>query len=76
MYLEGVGGATSYNLAVCSMGMCEKYLCDLTQTFTDISALTIMNMCNIITIHLNHNETYANKIVVTVEPGMGSKSMS
>ena len=44
------------------MGMCEKYLRDLIQAFTDIRALKV------VTIYFNENNSYGQKTVVTVEP--------
>ena len=54
------------------MGKCQTYLVDLIQTFTDIRALKVMNMCHIITIYLNENKNNGPKNIVTVEPGIGS----
>jgi hypothetical protein len=45
---------------------------DISQTFTDVTALKVMNMCQIVTIYLNENKNYGQKPVVTVEPGTGS----
>ena len=58
------------------MGKCQTYLGDLIQTFTDTSALKVMNMCPIITIYLNENKNYGKKTVVTVVPGTGSSDVS
>ena len=44
----------------------EKYLGDLIQTFTDISTLKVMKMCQIIiTIYLFENKKYGQITVVT-----------
>jgi hypothetical protein len=53
------------------MGKCTKYLDALAQTFTDIRALTVMNMCQIWSKYLSANKKYGQKTVVTVEPGTG-----
>jgi hypothetical protein len=45
---------------------------DLIETFTDIRALKVISMCQIITIYLNKNKNYGHKTVVTVEPRTGS----
>jgi hypothetical protein len=47
---------------------------DLIQTFTDITALKVMNKCQNITIYLNENKDFGHQTVVTVEPGTGSNS--
>ena len=54
------------------MGKCKKYLGDLIQTITDIRALKVITMCQIITIYLNENNNYGQNTVVIVEPGTGS----
>ena len=46
------------------------------QSFTNIRALKVMNICQIITIHLNENKNDGKKTVVTVEPGTGSNIYS
>ena len=59
-----------------SMGKCQKYLCNLIQTVTHIRALTVNNICQIITVYFNEKQNYAQKTVVTVEAGTGSKQRS
>ena len=51
------------------MCKCYKYLSNLIQTFTDIRASKVMNLCQNTTIYLNKNRNYVT--VVTVEPGTG-----
>jgi hypothetical protein len=61
------------SLTLGGMGRCKIYLHDLSQTLTAFMVLNIMNLCQILTIHLTANKHYGQKTVVIVEPGIGSR---
>jgi hypothetical protein len=46
------------------MAKCQKYLHDIFLTFTDIRASQVMNRCQIITMYLNGNKTYGQKLLL------------
>ena len=54
------------------MGKCKNQLHDLSQTFTDIKALKVMNICQIYSLYHIANKNYGTKTVGTVEPATGS----
>ena len=46
------------------LNLAQNYLCDLVQTFTDVRALKVMTMCQIITMYLNGKKIMAEKLLL------------
>jgi hypothetical protein len=54
-------GSLVPNLTLGGMGKCQKYLHNLSQTFTHIKAIKFMNMYQILSIYLIANKSYGQK---------------
>ena len=58
------------------MGKSKKELRYLSQIFTDIRALTVMNMCQILSLYPTANKNYGPKTVVTGQTEISINNIS